>query len=352
MWYCVTCNQGGADIPNCTGTGVVYESICSKCNPSSLEKGELKEQEGGIPSLYVGETARSIQERAEEHWGAAHKGCEKSHMVRHQRVEHPGEEPTVIFKLVSSHKTALGRQVREAIRIKRRGGAANILNSKGEFNRCHIPRLVVEEESTDQKLERRKWEQSEKDKKRLELEQEDSDWQRSKVREQDRLGAKRRRNSHAGEEQLTDQDLVEGAGRRKLKKLKFTTIEEGWGEEDVEQLTLVEEEHKVVSAPPPVIPPPRSTSKTKRVNSVITDYFGKRKRMSEDWSDEEWWTNYTQDYVGVRGSRATDQSEDGRLGDSRTGQEEKHQVSSGADQYKPQEDGRQGDCVAGQDEEH
>ena len=58
---------------------------------------------------------------AVEHWGAARKGDNKSHMVRHQRLEHPGEQPAIIFKVVSSHKTALNRQVREAVRIRRRG---------------------------------------------------------------------------------------------------------------------------------------------------------------------------------------------------------------------------------------
>ena len=125
--------------------------------------------------------------------------------------------------------------MKEAIRIKRRGGAANILNSKGEFNRCHIPRLVMEEESSDQKVERRQWEQSERDRMKPELDQEDSNWQDNKFREQERLGAKRRRNSYAGEEEQVHDGLVKGATRRKLKKLKFTTIEEDWGEEDGEQ---------------------------------------------------------------------------------------------------------------------
>ena len=67
-------------------------------------------------------------------------------MARHQATVHEGEDPEFIFKVVSHHRTALNRQVREAIRIGRRGGAGRILNSKSEFNRCHIPRLVVEEE--------------------------------------------------------------------------------------------------------------------------------------------------------------------------------------------------------------
>ena len=324
---------------------MVYESVCSRCNPSILEKGELKEQEGGIPSLYVGETARSIQERAEEHWGAAKKGCDKSHMVRHQNVEHPGEEPAFIFKLVSSHKTALGRQVKEAIRIKRRGGAANILNSKGEFNRCHIPRLVMEEESSDQTLERKKWEQSERDKLKLELDQEDSNWQNSKFREQERLGAKRRRTSYVGgEEDQVQEGLVEGATKRKLKRLKFTTIEEDWGEEDGEQPSL-EKEHIIVGAPLPVKPP---TKGKRRVNSVITDYFGKRKRMDDSWSGDEWWGDLTQRYADLRTDEQT--QEDGDQGASSSGQGEEHLTLKGDSHSIPQGGGETGIALVYQSE--
>ena len=86
-----------------------------------MKKGELVETCQGAPSLYVGETLRSIQERAMEHWGAAKKGDKDSHMVRHQLLAHKGEQPAFLFKEVSSHKTALSRHIREAIRIRRRG---------------------------------------------------------------------------------------------------------------------------------------------------------------------------------------------------------------------------------------
>ena len=64
----MTCNQEGVERPPCTLSSVVYESMCKKCNP---KKGDLETQESEEPSLYVGETSRSIQERAQEHWGDA-----------------------------------------------------------------------------------------------------------------------------------------------------------------------------------------------------------------------------------------------------------------------------------------
>ena len=58
-----------------------------------------------------------------EHWAAARRGDTDSHMRKHQDLEHPGEQPQFLFKVVSTHRTALNRQVREAVRIRRRGGS-------------------------------------------------------------------------------------------------------------------------------------------------------------------------------------------------------------------------------------
>ena len=59
-----------------------------------------------------------------EHWGATRRGDEDGHMVEHQTMEHPGEHPEFVFKIVSTHRTALSRQIREAVRIRRRGELA------------------------------------------------------------------------------------------------------------------------------------------------------------------------------------------------------------------------------------
>ena len=82
----MTCLQGGEELPECTRANLVYESICTNCNPDATNKGELKEVKKGAPSLYVGETSRSIQERALEHWGAARRKEEQSHMHKHQLI--------------------------------------------------------------------------------------------------------------------------------------------------------------------------------------------------------------------------------------------------------------------------
>ena len=54
------------------------------------------------------------------------------------------EEPKFTLRVVKSYRSALARQVGEAVRIRRRGGEGQILNSKAEYSRCVIPRLVLD----------------------------------------------------------------------------------------------------------------------------------------------------------------------------------------------------------------
>ena len=59
------------------------------------------------------------------------------------------------MKVVGSFKDALSRQLSEAVMIDLRGGG--VLNSKTEYSRCRVPRLVVDmEEWRKKKIEERK----------------------------------------------------------------------------------------------------------------------------------------------------------------------------------------------------
>ena len=101
---------------------------------------ESKEQ----ANLYVGESARSLFERAGEHWEGALGGKEENHMLEHLAISHREEQrPSFRFRVIKKCKTALERQVREAVRIEMRG---NILNKKGMFNRCKLTRMVIDSE--------------------------------------------------------------------------------------------------------------------------------------------------------------------------------------------------------------
>ena len=139
---CRTCAQPDERKEPCTLRNVVYESECRVCNPPGTRKEADKqglEERRALASLYVGESARSVAERAAEHWRDAESGKEESHMLEHQVESHEGEgPPQFAFTVVKSCKTSLERQVREAIRIQMRG---TVLNKKGVYNRCKQTRL-------------------------------------------------------------------------------------------------------------------------------------------------------------------------------------------------------------------
>ena len=135
---CVICNQGDEDIQDCKRRNIVYENRCTLCQVGGEES---KDNGRGV---YIGESARSLYERSKEHESDKEGRHEDSHQVKHWVLDHPelSAPPRFRFKLISSFKDALTRQITEAVRIERGGG--EILNSKSEFNRCRIPRLRID----------------------------------------------------------------------------------------------------------------------------------------------------------------------------------------------------------------
>ena len=154
---CQTCKQDGEKKEPCSTRNVVYESECGVCNPAGSRR--LADKDGlaekrDIPSLYVGETARSVMERAAEHWADGLAGKDESHMADHQAMAHASEQPNFNFTVVKHCTSSLERQVREAVRIQMRG---LVLNRKGTFNRCKLTRLVLDTEWED-KMWKESWE--------------------------------------------------------------------------------------------------------------------------------------------------------------------------------------------------
>ena len=141
---CTPCNQGGENLQDCTRRGIIYESVCTICNPEGEKKekiGDLRETRE-FPSIYVGESGRSLYERAGEHWRDYRSGAEDSHILKHWTNHHQSQgEPAFRIRVIKTPKDALSRQVGEAVRIQLRG---SVLNSKGGFNRSGISRLVLE----------------------------------------------------------------------------------------------------------------------------------------------------------------------------------------------------------------
>ena len=88
---------------------------------------------------------------AKEHWVDFKKKKEDSHIQKHQILHHDSEEPKFIMKIIGFHRSALSRQVGEAVRIMKR---ASVLNSKSEYSRCKITRLSLENSSEEQEVEK------------------------------------------------------------------------------------------------------------------------------------------------------------------------------------------------------
>ena len=145
---CLVCRQDKGK--SCRQRNVTYTTECLKC-----------QEKGGKKSQYLGESARTSYERGLEHLRAYNSLKEDSHMTKHWQEDHQGEErPEFKMRVARKHTSALVRQVHEAVIIEMatENEDINVLNSKGEYNRCQLPRLgikmgkkcVDEEDSTSE----------------------------------------------------------------------------------------------------------------------------------------------------------------------------------------------------------
>ena len=144
---CVTCQQGDERRIDCKKRNILYESGCTVCEENDKE-GVEKDGKG----VYVGESSRSIFERAKEHVADRVGFQEDSHQIKHWLSSH--EEllvpPAFKFRIIATFQDPLSRQLSEAVRIDRRG--SQILNSKSEYSRCRVPRLRIDKEGWMEKV--------------------------------------------------------------------------------------------------------------------------------------------------------------------------------------------------------
>ena len=81
---CVTCHQGDEKRINCRKRNIPYESVCTICEEVKKhgQDGKSNSMQDGR-GVYVGESSRSIYERAKEHEAEKNKHAEESHQVKH-----------------------------------------------------------------------------------------------------------------------------------------------------------------------------------------------------------------------------------------------------------------------------
>ena len=127
---CAVCRfHNGKSGSKCKKKSIVYESRCLACPKSNQV-------------VYVGESGRSLYERALEHLEDAENKKSSSHIFKHWAIAHADldVQPEFKFSVLRTHRAPLDRQLHEAVRISTHGQ----LNSKAEFRQNQIKRLSVQ----------------------------------------------------------------------------------------------------------------------------------------------------------------------------------------------------------------
>ena len=198
---CVPCAQPDERRMNCKKRNILYENRCTVCNKADQKDGIFLKDGKGI---YVGESSRSMYERAKEHEADRQALSEDSHQVKHWLTEHQEllAPPKFHFKIIQTFQDPLSRQLAEAVRIDLRG--EGVLNSKSEYNRCKVPRLRINMEEWHGKA-------------KIDVSQE---------------GLNKEMEDSLMEKDLKRKD-IEPAKGRKSKRRKLAKLE-GWGEQKSE----------------------------------------------------------------------------------------------------------------------
>ena len=154
-------------------------------------------------------------------------------MLCHEELEHGAyTKPDFVMRVVRSYKTALSRQVGEAIRIQKRGGEGAILNSKAEFNRCQIPRLVVEEVDTE---EQKKLEEQEVERLQELIERNREEWGSKKLKEREKeLKEKMKKLEQIRKRTEPKKREQNEKGGAAIKRRKYATLPDSWGAEQIQ----------------------------------------------------------------------------------------------------------------------
>ena len=242
---------------SCSKRSLVYEIWCLECDEKTEE--EIKNVAGEDEKLqeelrkkkkmykYIGETNRSVYERAWEHMNAMDSLHSGSYMLKHSIDMHEQEEFTnkrFGLKILSFTKSSFERQILESVKLQE-NKEHHLLNSKSEFNRCAIPRLttkigekIFEKLKEDEKEEKKKenllevkirYLRKERNKKRREEKVEDEEMERE-----------------AEIELEMDRELLEPATKRRKKEIVEEEAAEPEPNEDMVKAAETESEDRVL----------------------------------------------------------------------------------------------------------
>ena len=134
---CAVCSNTDCKGPTlCQVKSVVYTVVCTICDEKHRLQPESKHE-----GRYVGQTARTLSERAHEHLTGLRRVDLKCHLVKHWALSHPEltVPPKFKFSVVKPHKDPMSRMIHEAIKIIEQAS----MNSKSERSGYKIARLSV-----------------------------------------------------------------------------------------------------------------------------------------------------------------------------------------------------------------
>ena len=100
------------------------------------------------------------------------------------------------------------------------------MNSKAEFNRSYIPRLVVEREDEESRILRESKERLEKEELMRALEDNDISWERRKDLERKLAEKKRGRTKD-----MEDDYSKEETQKKRPKRIRYSKMEDNWVED-------------------------------------------------------------------------------------------------------------------------
>ena len=121
---CMVCTGGRGQ---CKRENITYEIRCSECK-----------------CIYVGETSRTAHYRGRQHRDALDRKDPKSILWQHTKEKHNNQSPKPQYnmRVTSSQKTALERQITEAVKIERVPDEHR-LNSREEWGHTRLIRAAL-----------------------------------------------------------------------------------------------------------------------------------------------------------------------------------------------------------------
>ena len=116
---CMLCREKGTG--KCRTNNITYTLTCKQCK-----------------DIYIGETSRNAFTRGKEHETQMNRKDKNSIILRHQQLKHPGDTPSFEMKITGTYRSALDRQIAEAVKISR--AKDRLINNKTEFRQNRIMR--------------------------------------------------------------------------------------------------------------------------------------------------------------------------------------------------------------------